>query len=84
MLVKNFTSQTVIFQIMEDVAKQIGNNIKAARKAKKLTQKEVAQHMYMTQQQYSRFENGKFEFNYSQILQLCDLLDITPNEVFEK
>ena len=48
MLVKNFTSQTVIFQIMEDVAKQIGNNIKAARKAKKLTQKEVAQHMYMT------------------------------------
>ena len=52
---------------MEDVAKQIGNNIKAARKAKKLTQKEVAQHMYMTQQQYSRFENGKLEFNYAQI-----------------
>lgn len=69
---------------MENVSKKIGTNIKAAREAKKLTQKEVALHMYMTQQQYSRFETGKYEFNYSQILQLCDLLDITPNEVFEK
>ncbi|MDE7168436.1 MAG: helix-turn-helix domain-containing protein [Clostridia bacterium] len=69
---------------MEDISKKIGGNIKAARKSKKLTQKEVAQHLYMTQQQYSRFENGVFELNYSQILQICDLLDITPNEVFEK
>lgn len=69
---------------MENISKKIGNNIKAARKLKKLTQKEVAQHMYMTQQQYSRFENGVFELNYSQIIQLCDFLDITPNEVFEK
>ena len=51
---------------------------------KKLTQKEVAKHLYMTQQQYSRFENGVYELNYAQILQLCEFLDITPNEVFEK
>ena len=38
--------------------------------------------MYMTQQQYSRFENGVFELNYEQILRLCELLDITPNELF--
>lgn len=69
---------------MEEISKKIGNNIKVARKLKKLTQKEVAEHLYMTQQQYSRFETGKYELNYSQILQLCDLLDITPNEVFEK
>lgn len=68
---------------MEDISKKIGKNIKDARKLKKLTQKEVAKRLYMTQQQYSRFENGIFELNYSQILHICDLLDITPNEVFD-
>ncbi len=64
-------------------AKIIGNNLKEARKAKGYTQKEIAVKMRMTQQQYSRFENGIFELNYWQILSLCDLLDITPNELFD-
>lgn len=64
-------------------AKIIGNNLKEARKAKGYTQKEIAVKMCMTQQQYSRFENGIFELNYWQILSLCDLLDITPNELFD-
>ena len=38
--------------------------------------------MKMTQQQYSRFENGVFELNYAQILTLCDMYDITPNDLF--
>lgn len=63
-------------------AKAIGNNLKEARKFKGFTQKEVGQKMRMTQQQYSRFENGVFELNYDQILFLCELLDITPNELF--
>ncbi len=37
----------------------------------------------MTQQQYSRFENGVFELNYEQILFLCKLFEITPNELFD-
>ena len=65
-----------------DIAKIIGNNLKEARKFKGLTQKEVAQTMKMTQQQYSRFENGVFQLNYEQILFLCELLDLTPNELF--
>lgn len=67
---------------MSDVAKIVGNNLKSARTAKGLTQKQVAQAFFMTQQQYSRFENGVFELNYKQILDLCDFLDITPNELF--
>lgn len=47
-----------------------------------MTQKEVAEKMYMTQQQYSRFENGIFELNYDQILFLCQLYEITPNDLF--
>lgn len=65
-----------------NAAKLIGNNLKEARKSKKMTQKEVAAIMLMTQQQYSRFENGVFELNYDQILKLCKLFDITPNELF--
>ena len=68
---------------MENVSKQIGNNIKMARKIKGLTQKEIASVFRMTQQQYSRFENGVFELNYTQILKICELLDLTPNELFE-
>ena len=66
-----------------DIAKQIGKNLKDARKSKGLTQKQVAQMLLMTQQQYSRFENGVFELNYRQILKLCEICDTTPNELFD-
>ena len=65
-----------------NIAKIVGNNLKQARKFKDLTQKEVAEKLKMTQQQYSRFENGVFELNYNQIIELCELVDITPNELF--
>lgn len=65
-----------------DTAKKIGENLKEARKFKGLTQKEVAEKLHMTQQQYSRFENGVFELNYHLILTLCELYEITPNELF--
>ena len=65
-----------------ETSKKIGQNLKEARKDKGLTQKEVAFILRMTQQQYSRFENGVFELNYNQILTLCSLYDITPNELF--
>ena len=61
----------------------VGERLKEARKAKNLTQGQVAKKLFMTQQQYSRFENGIFELNYSQIVTLCKLLDITPNELFD-
>lgn len=66
-----------------EIAKQVGNNIKEARKLKGLTQSDVAKLFRMTQQQYSRFENGVFELNYEQIIKICKLLEITPNEIFD-
>ena len=66
-----------------EIAKVVGNNIKEARKLKGLTQSQVAQIFRMTQQQYSRFENGVFELNYEQIIKICELLDLTPNEIFD-
>ena len=66
------------------IAEKIGKNIKDARKFKGLTQREIAEMLFMTQQQYSRFENGIFELNYDQILKICEILEITPNEFFYK
>ena len=82
MYVKYFTSVCGKNKSMENISKIIGQNIKEARKIKGLTQKEVAQNFRMTQQQYSRFENGVFELNYQQIIDICNLLNITPNEIF--
>lgn len=81
MYVKFFTSFCVNKYLMK-IAEVVGNNIKQARKIKGYTQTEVAQILRMTQQQYSRFENGVFELNYTQIVQICNLLNITPNEIF--
>ena len=66
-----------------DIAKKVGENLKQARRLKGYTQKDVATVFYMTQQQYSRFENGVFELNYNQIVELCKFLGITPNELFD-
>lgn len=62
---------------------RIGKNLKEARRFKGFTQKEVAEKLSMTQQQYSRFENGVFELNYDQILFLCKLFEIEPNDLFQ-
>ena len=70
MYVKYFTSFYVIKYKME-LAKKIGQNIAYARKSKGLTQAQVAKRLHMTQQQYSRFENGVFELNYKQICEIC-------------
>jgi transcriptional regulator with XRE-family HTH domain len=66
-----------------DIAKLVGENLKQARKDNGYTQKQVAEIFHMTQQQYSRFENGVFELNYSQITELCKLLNVTPNDLFD-
>lgn len=63
-------------------AKIVGNNLREARKAAGYTQQQVADIMLMTQQQYSRFENGVFELNYGQIIKLCKLYDISASDLF--
>ncbi|MDY5345893.1 MAG: helix-turn-helix transcriptional regulator [Eubacteriales bacterium] len=66
-----------------EIKKQIGQNLKAARKAKKLTQKQIGEEMHKKQQDYSDYENGKIELDYEKIVWLCERLDITPNDLFD-
>ena len=60
-----------------DLKKQVGERLKNARRDIGLTQTEIAKEMHMTQQQYSRFENGKFELNYGQLIFLAKKYDIS-------
>lgn len=63
----------------DDIKKEVGARLKQSRKNAGFTQQSVAELLLMTQQQYSRFENGVFELNYSQIITLCKLYDISAN-----
>ncbi len=60
---------------------EVGKRLKDARKSASYTQKQVAEKLFMTQQQYSRFENGIFELNYEQLIFLCRLYDVSADYV---
>jgi len=62
-----------------DIKREVGNRMKDSRNAMGLTQEQVAKKLSMTQQQYSRFENGKFELNYSRLIEICELYDVSAD-----
>ena len=62
---------------MSNIKKEVGERIKESRKLAGLTQKEVASRLLMTQQQYSRFENGIFELDYEQLIKISKLYNIS-------
>ena len=64
------------------IAQTVGENLKLARRAKGLTQKQIAQELNKHQPDYSEYETGKIELDYEKIVYLCLRLDITPNELF--
>lgn len=65
-----------------DIAKTVGANLKAARKAMGLTQKQLADELKKYQSDYSEYETGKTQLDYEKIVFLCRRLDITPNDLF--
>lgn len=67
---------------MQEISKIVGENLKMARKAKGLTQTQLARELDKYQSDYSEYETGKIQLDYEKIMYLCDRLDITPNELF--
>ena len=65
-----------------EIAKIVGDNLRAARKAKGLTQRDVAEALGKYQPDYSEYETGKIELDYEKIVFLCEKLDITPSDLF--
>jgi len=70
------------YNMKNKVKEQICERLKESRKAAGYTQAQIAEKMNMTQQQYSRFENGVFELNYEQIILLCKIYDISADFLF--
>ena len=66
-----------------DIGKTVGENLKLARRAKGLTQTQLAKELHKYQSDYSQYETGKIELDYEKIVYLCQRLDITPNDLFE-
>ncbi len=67
---------------MTDIKKFVGTRIKESRKQKHLTQREVAFILNMTQQQYSRFENGVFELDYTNLIAISKLYEVSLDYLF--
>ena len=67
---------------MSEIAKTVGENLRDARRAKGLTQKQIAEELHKYQSDYSEYETGKIQLDYEKIVYLCKRLDITPNDLF--
>lgn len=65
-----------------DIAKTVGENLKLARVAKGITQKQIAAELKKYQADYSDYETGKIQLDYEKIVYLCNRFDITPNDLF--
>ena len=61
-----------------------GNRIKTARKNKGLTQKQLADIVGIKHNTLSGWEKGAHSPNGTQIIQLCDVLEIDPNSLYGK
>ena len=60
---------------------KIGKFIAECRKNNKLTQEQLAEKLGVTSKSISRWENGKTMPDLSLMRPLCDILDITINEL---
>ena len=61
---------------------KIGKLIAECRKAKKLTQVELAEKLGVTDKSVSKWENGNCLPDVSLYKKICEILDITLNEFF--
>lgn len=66
-----------------EISKIVGKNLKNARTAKGITQKQIAAELNKGQADYSDYETGKIQLDYEKIVFLCKRLDITPNDLFD-
>ena len=54
-----------------DIARTVGENLILARRAKGLTQMQLAKELHKYQSDYSQYETGKIELDYEKIVYLC-------------
>ena len=62
--------------------KELGNKLTELRKNKGLTQTELAEEMFITHQAISQWENGLTIPDLGSLLKLCEIFNITLNDLF--
>lgn len=65
----------------EGIEVKIGINVKRIRKEQGMTQKELANKLSRIEQTVSKIERGVFTPSADTIIQLCNALNVTPNEL---
>ena len=65
----------------QDLLRKIGKRIKIARKRKGLTQEELSGLISAGAPHISNIENGKKIFSIELLVELCNALEVSPNEL---
>jgi transcriptional regulator with XRE-family HTH domain len=83
---KNMTMHHIYARLIcvENLNVQIGLRIKAARKAKGMTQSEVSQKTGIDQATVSRLENGTQEGSSGQLLSIARMIDIPIAQLYDQ
>ncbi len=58
-----------------------GNRIREFRENKKFTQEKMADDLHIVLNQYGRIERGESSCTLSNLIQICNILEITPNDI---
>ena len=61
----------------------VGENIRAIRTAQSLTLEQVGKSLGVSKQFVSQLEKGLRTLNLSQLLEICDILRCTPNDILK-
>ncbi|MBG6061000.1 transcriptional regulator with XRE-family HTH domain [Flavobacterium sp. CG_9.1] len=59
----------------------VGNKLKQLRKSKSMSQEQVADYLHLSQSAYARMESGESHSWASHIDKLCEVFEITPEEL---
>jgi transcriptional regulator with XRE-family HTH domain len=62
----------------------VGNNLRLLRKAKKLSQEQVADYLSISQSAYARMERGESTSWTIHFKKICEVFEITPEELVKK
>lgn len=61
---------------------KFSENLASLRKSKNLSQEEIADRLGVSRQAISKWENGQALPETANIMKLCEILEVTPNELF--
>ncbi|MDE6029330.1 MAG: helix-turn-helix domain-containing protein [Clostridiales bacterium] len=65
--------------MQNNLKNEVGIRLKELRQQLNMTQRDVAKALGVSQPVYQRFEKGIFECNYTQLVALCKLYDISAD-----